>query len=199
MDGIEFCRQSQARATPLPLVVFIHSGLLEDLGRAVSVGVEYVLYKDAMRQPDQWAHRCGEILDGLSGRLPSWLLRCQHNPPEAEASLTRDAEPVKVLTGTSTPGVPGAGPFLALSQALEQGLGGQRYAALGSLLLTRVWRQVFGTPPDLAHELTSRQTIALAVGLAVGVWRLLGTDESRNLRIALEPILPGVSGAERIP
>src|SRR5947208_3610058 len=40
MDGIEFCGQVFAREPASPLAVFIQSGLLDDLARAVSAGVQ---------------------------------------------------------------------------------------------------------------------------------------------------------------
>jgi CheY-like chemotaxis protein len=179
MDGIEFCQQVGSRAPPPPVAVFIQSGLFDDLARAVSVGVEYVLYKDALKEPDMWAQRCTEILDGLAGRLPAWLLRC--------------------LQATSIPDL-SVSPSTLIPQALDRGLGAERAAVLSPPLLARAWRQVLGEDsPDLGRELSPHQWTLLAASLTERLWRLLGTDESRALRVALEPILPGVSGTEPTP
>jgi CheY-like chemotaxis protein len=174
MDGIEFSRRVLPREPQPPLAVFIQSGLLDDLVRAVSAGVDYAFYKDHMKSPPLWSQRSGEILDGLAGRLPAWLL-----PLQGEAA--------------SPPNIP-IRPQPHLVPALEVALGHQRAATLGLTLLARAWRRVLpDAPVDLARELPPDQATQLAQRLAEGVWRLLGTDESQRLRVAL-----GLSGAKGI-
>lgn len=175
MDGIEFCRRVLPRTPQPPLAVFLQSGLGEDLLRAVQVGVEQAFYKDHMKQPDLWATRSAEILAAVAGRCPAWLLPWQQDVIEPLHS-----------------------PHPHLPRALETALGHQRAATLGALLLARAWQRVLGAAPvDLTQELTPRQGTQVAVRLIEGLWRLLGTAECRGLRVALEPVLPGLSGGDR--
>jgi len=174
MDGIEFSRLLIRRGGVWPLVVFIQSGLVEDLQRAVLAGIEYALYKDHLAHPDRWNARCNEILADLSERSSAM--------PSAARSGLLDIAPLSLT---------------AVQSALESALGSHR-ASLVSALVERAWLRLPLALGVVPSGLPAAQVATLVENLDGLLWRLLGREESRAAREALQPFTLLASGGEPI-
>jgi CheY-like chemotaxis protein len=197
-SGLELCRL--IRATPalagLPVALFSHWQMTPDIVAGLEAGVDFVVSKELVSDPEAWQARLREILSWVDGRRRGWLLSWleQVAPPKVPAnwvallnralrhpSLRRLQPPVlRFLLGR------------ALRQAVSSRVSDQE---LDSWLLPDHAVLAAGrVPPSLGPAEGSRAdgVLVLGVALAEQIWYLLGTEASAPFRAALAPLLPGL-------
>jgi CheY-like chemotaxis protein len=199
VSGLELCRAIRATPAlaPLPIALLGHWHLPQEILAGLQDGIDFVVSKDLLADPQVWQTRIGEILGWISGRrwerLVSWL---------EEATLPELPE----------------GWAASLNQALRHASLKRLRPQILRFLLLRALRQVVSfriadaeldhwlapdepmlmmdhLPPSLScTEVrgTVESVIVLVVSLAEQTWCLLGTQATAGFRTALAVVVPGL-------
>ncbi len=198
LSGVDLGRM--IRATPalatLPLALLGHWHQPQDILAGLETGIDFVVSKDLLSEPERWQTRLGEILRWLDGRptarLVSWLQ--QASLPELPAtwchslngalrhgSLRRlRPEILRLLLLRSLRRVVSSSTTAA---ELEQWVAPEEASLLPSRL-----------PPFLgdAEPRAAAHVIVLVVSLAEQTWCLLGTEATAAFRTTLAGVIPGL-------
>jgi CheY-like chemotaxis protein len=180
MSGPELCRclRADPRTVTLPVALFTHPGLDDDIAAGLEAGADFFFSKDLVVSPDAWSERLAEVLQVAHGQRPRGLLR--------SASDEAPSGWVNLLNG-----------------ALRQPLRGFAPPVVRALL-RRALSQVFApsdtdrwlTPdgsaldPERVPALSGRAVAELATALEAQVGCLTGTKATAPFRSALDAVFP---------
>jgi CheY-like chemotaxis protein len=188
MSGPELCRcvRETPRLANLPVAVFTHEGLSDDVAAGLEAGADFLFSKDLVLAPDAWEARLAEILRASRSRRTAAPLRWQgeatHFPvPTDWIAALNGALRLPALRGSGPPVV-----RILLRRALSQVFGPSE---------TDSWLTPDGcaldparVPPAAAHA-----AIGLADALSEQVSCVLGTSVCTPFRGALSAAIPGLS------
>jgi DNA-binding response OmpR family regulator len=193
VSGVEVCRRLRATPAlaPLPVALFSHWHLADDLVAGLDAGADFIVCKDLVGQPEAWQRRVEEILSRTDGRARPWFLRWQEG----------ERRP-RVFTNWAD----------VLSQSLRQLAGRINGGEVLQWALRRSVHQAWGSRfdvPTLASWLTgdglgidprrlpstvgARSVCVLIAVLAERLWCLLGTEASAAWRQALAAAVPALA------
>jgi DNA-binding response OmpR family regulator len=182
-SGADLCRQvrGEPRLAGLRVALFSHWDRPRDIAAGLDAGVDYVLSKDLLVQPEAWSARLAEILPPASGQPPPLSLRWKDTQTlvrglnEALAALARAPLGMEIVCDLVRRAArrTGASPLLNRSLSAD-GLGlrperapdapaleafliacvHQTWCLLGSAGCER-YRSVLQDPPSPAAEISS--------------------------------------------
>jgi CheY-like chemotaxis protein len=188
MSGPELCRR--VRETPglaaLPVAVFTHEGLSDDVAAGLEAGADFLFPKDLVLSPEAWGTRLAEILQTVRSRRAGMPLRWDEEathfpvPPDWIA---------KVNGALRLPALRGPGPPVVrvlLRRALSLVFGPSE---------TDSWLTSDGCELDATRvpPAAARDAIGLADALAEQVWCVLGSSAGTPFRGVLAAAFPGLS------
>jgi CheY-like chemotaxis protein len=205
VGGLELCRQIRARpeAVRLPVALFSHWQLPEDIVAGIEAGIDFVVSKDLVALPADWQARIGEILAWTRGRR--WMAPLSWLEEDALPSLRADwlARLNRVLRHSALRPLRPQGLWILLLRTLrmvapptisdtilhswllpEEGLLDESRCppSLGSA-------EQGGSPDTRVHSVGPATVM---VSLAERLWCLLGSAGTAPLWEAWKPILPGL-------
>jgi CheY-like chemotaxis protein len=87
-SGLELCRhvRGEPATRGLTVALFTSGAMTEDITAALEAGVDCVVAKDLLAQPEAWQQRLGELLAGRSGRWADDSLNSWQTPPSRSPS-----------------------------------------------------------------------------------------------------------------
>jgi CheY-like chemotaxis protein len=187
-SGPELCRsmRADARLADLPVALFTHPGMGDDIAEGLEAGADYLFSKDLVVCADAWKERLTEILVAVRSRRATGSLRSRWD----DAHSLVPADWPAVLNG-------------ALRLPVLRGLAPSVVRAL----LRRALSQVFVPPDDTDCWLTAdgcaldptrvppaagRDAAKLAAALAEQMWCVTGTTAVAPFRAALAAVFPGL-------
>jgi len=198
MSGLDLCQT--IRATPalaeLTVALFGHWHLAQDIVAGLEMGVDFVISKELITEPDAWQTRLREILGWSYGRRWQRLVSCLEDVPLPELPANWTA---------------------SLNQALRHASLKRLRPQILRFLLLRCLRQVVSshiTDDELSRWLvpeeamlavnrlpaslgcleqraTMESVVVLTVSLAEQTWSILGTEATAGFRSALAPLIVG--------
>jgi CheY-like chemotaxis protein len=187
MSGPELCRKLRAdsKHSRLPVALFTHEGLGDDVALGLEAGVDFLFLKDLVAVPESWNARLTEILDALRSRQATGSLRFQRS----EVELPVPADWISIINSAlRPPTLRGQAPRVVraiLRRALSQ---------VFAPTDTDVWLTADGcaleetrVPPEAATDAT-----ALVIALAQQIWCVTGTTASAPVRAALTSAFPAL-------
>jgi len=188
MSGPDLCRR--VRETPrlaaLPVAVFTHEGLSDDVAAGLEAGADFLFAKDLVLAAEAWSARLAEILQAVRSRRAKvplrWERETTHFPvPTDWIAIVNGALRLPALRGPGPPVV-----RVLLRRALSQ---------VFSPSETDSWLTPDGCALDATREppAAARDVIALADALAEQVWCVLGSSAGTPFRSALAAAIPGLS------
>jgi CheY-like chemotaxis protein len=199
MSGLGLCRKIRATPglSPVPVALFSHWQIPEDIVAGLQAGIDFLVSKELVTQPESWQTRLQEILcwkrGQLSHRMVSWLEKT--NLPGLSDNWLDDLN-----RALRHPSVKRLRPHilrLLLLRSLRQ-VGAVRGAEfdLESLLAPEeaIFRvHYFGPSAEgMEQRLIVPAVVALVVALAEQVWCLLGTEATANFRKILTSVVAGL-------
>jgi CheY-like chemotaxis protein len=187
ISGVELCRR--VRATPqltrLPVALFTHWGLPDDLAAGLEAGADFVLAKDLIVRPAQWQRRLGEILARAHGQPPEASLGC--STEAGRGPLGDWVGPLNNILGQAALRRVGAEVVrVLLRRALKGALGGVVPATDST-----TWLMAEGArlDPVRVGAVPRRLAAEFLAQFADQLWCVLGTEDSAALRGALAGLL----------
>jgi DNA-binding response OmpR family regulator len=199
MSGLELCRMIRASndLSHLPLALFSHWQMPHDIVAGLEAGVDFLVNKALVTQPEAWQARLGEILSWIHGRrwerLVSWLEN--RNLPELSDHWVDDLN--RALRHPSLQLLrPQILRFLllrSLRQAASSPVGAvevESWLTADDALLARNRFSPFQGPAE--RRLGMEGVILMVVTLTELTWCLLGTEATADFRTAIALVVPGL-------
>lgn len=188
MSGPDLCQQvrQSPRLAGLPVAVFTHEGLSDDVAAGLEAGADFLFWKDLVVAPEAWAARLAEILQTVRSRRADaplrWEREATHFPiPTDWIAILNGALRLPALRGPGPPVV-----RVLLRRALSQVFGPSE---------TDSWLTADGCALDATRvpPAAARDAIGLADALAEQVRCVLGSSAGTPIRGALAAAIPGLS------
>jgi CheY-like chemotaxis protein len=222
-SGVVLCQRIRAEPAlqGLPVALFTHQELVEDIAAGWEAGADFVLAKDLVTDHAGWQQRLQEILSASVGHPGHVLLRWteRNSPGVNEGGLQisdghrgeATSEPSLISPGILGSRIRGLQNWLeAVNEVLynpASHLSGVRVVAAliqravqrvhradpsATWLTVREGRVVPGSLPPVGSTLPQGPLRELILSLAEQVWQLLGGPASEPTRRALAQLAPGL-------
>jgi CheY-like chemotaxis protein len=176
LDLFRRLRQEGGSLASLPVALFVSWSVPATIAAGLTEGIDFVLPKDLLAQPDDWKQRIEEVLD-LAAHPPEWGLRTEESPSglDLQCAITALRHPSLRRLGDEV--------IQALwGRALRRALGGVVPGAA-----VDVWSPAAMLTQTLATLAVAQPAFPTTLALALGYQAacLLGKKASEPLRTAL--------------